>query len=60
MKSNLSLIGERTKKMYKLGDKVKVECINVDITNREIFFRIIEEPKKEESKVEDVSKENIE
>lgn len=43
--SHLSLIGERTKKIYKLGDKVKVECINVDIENREIFFRITEEPK---------------
>ena len=45
--SHLSLIGERTKKIYKLGDKVKVECINVDIENREIFFRITEEPKTE-------------
>ena len=45
--SHLSLIGERTKKIYKLGDKVKVECVNVDIENREIFFRIIEEPKRE-------------
>lgn len=45
--SHLSLIGERTKKIYKLGDKVKVECINVDIENREIFFRITEDPKTE-------------
>ena len=43
--SHLSLIGERTKKIYKLGDKVKVECINVDIENREIFFRITEDSK---------------
>jgi ribonuclease R len=46
--AHLSLMGERTKKIYKLGDKVKVECVNVDIVNREIFFRITEEPKREE------------
>ena len=46
--ANLSLMGERTKKIYKLGDKVKVECVNVDIANREVFFRITEEPKREE------------
>jgi len=46
--AHLSLMGERTKKIYKLGDKVKVECVNVDIANREIFFRITEEPKREE------------
>jgi ribonuclease R len=48
--ANLSLIGERTKKIYKLGDEVKVECVNVDIANREVFFRITQEPKREESK----------
>ena len=47
--AQLSLIGERTKKVYKLGDKVKVECVNVDMANREIFFRITEEPKREVS-----------
>lgn len=41
----LALIGERTKKTYRLGDKVKVECINVDIDNREIFFKLVEEEK---------------
>lgn len=46
--SNLSLIGERTKKVYKLGDKVKVQCAHVDIANREIFFKMIEEPKDED------------
>jgi len=47
--SNLSLMGERTKKLYKLGDKVKVECVHVDITNREVFFNITQEPKRDES-----------
>jgi len=55
--ANLSLIGERTKKLYKLGDKVKVECVNVDITNREIFFKITQEPKREEETDKDFESE---
>ena len=48
---HLCLIGERTKKKYKLGDTVKVSCSRVDIPNREIFFDIIEgEEDKEEIK----------
>lgn len=45
---HLCLIGERTKKKYKLGDTVKVTCSRVDIPNREIFFDLIEEEEKEE------------
>lgn len=41
----LALIGERNKKTYRLGDKVKVECTNVDVDNREIFFKLVEEEK---------------
>jgi ribonuclease R len=55
--AQLSLIGERTKKLYKLGDKVKVECVHVDITNREVFFKITEDPKREN--VEEESKEKV-
>jgi ribonuclease R len=59
--AQLSLIGERTKKVYKLGDKVKVECVNVDMANREIFFRITEEPKREENKEAEITEElNVE
>ena len=59
--AQLSLIGERTKKVYKLGDKVKVECVNVDMANREIFFKITEEPKREENKEAEITEElNIE
>ena len=47
---HLSLIGERTKKIYKLGDKVKVECVHVDMPNREIFFNIIEDEKSDRKK----------
>jgi ribonuclease R len=56
--AHLCLVGERTKKIYKLGEDVKVRCSRVDIPNREIFFDIIEdESKKEEIKA---SKELIE
>lgn len=58
--AHLSLIGERTKKIYKLGDKVKVECVNVDIANREVFFKFKEEPKREECEDLSIQKENIE
>lgn len=47
--AHLSLIGERTKKIYRLGDSVKVVCSRVDIPNREIFFEVIED---ENSKIE--------
>jgi ribonuclease R len=58
--THLSLMGERTKKIYKLGDKVKVECVNVDIANREVFFRITQEPKREEAEELDIPKDNVE
>ena len=41
--AHLCLIGERTKKKYRLGENVKVSCSRVDIPNREIFFDIIED-----------------
>lgn len=40
---HLSLIGEKTKKVYRLGDSVKVKCSKVDIPNREIFFEMVED-----------------
>lgn len=40
---HLCLIGERTKKVYRLGDSVKVKCSKVDIPNREIFFELVED-----------------
>lgn len=39
----LSLIGERTKNVYRLGDEIKIKVIKVDIDLREIFFAIIKE-----------------
>ncbi|MDU5105931.1 ribonuclease R [Clostridium sp.] len=46
--AHLCLIGERTKKVYRLGDEVKVRCTRVDIDNREVYFDLIEEEVKEE------------
>ena len=39
----LSLVGERTKKLYKLGDKIKILVSKVDVDNREVFFAIAED-----------------
>ena len=48
---HLCLIGERSKKIYRLGDSVKVACSRVDIPNREIYFELKEtEEEKEEIK----------
>ncbi|MBE6054843.1 MAG: ribonuclease R [Clostridium sartagoforme] len=46
--AHLCLIGERTKKVYRLGDEVKVRCSKVDIDNREVYFDLIEDEVKEE------------
>ena len=40
---HICLIGEKTKKVYRLGDSVKVKCSKVDIPNREIFFEMVED-----------------
>ena len=41
--NHLTLTGERTKKIYRLGDFVKVQCSKVDIDSRDIFFDIVED-----------------
>ena len=33
---------KRNKKVYRLGDSVKVKCSRVDIDNREVFFDILD------------------
>ena len=45
---HLMLIGQRTKKIYRLGDTVKVRCSRVDIDNREIFFDILSDESQDE------------
>lgn len=45
---HLSLIGEMTKRVYKLGDELKVKVTRVDISTREIYFEIVKEEKTHE------------
>lgn len=40
---NYYVIGERTKRIYRLGDIVKIQVIDVDISRRSIDFQIIDE-----------------
>lgn len=54
--AHLCLIGERTKKVYRLGDEIKVKCTRVDIDNREVYFDLIEE---EQTKEEIVPSEKL-
>jgi ribonuclease R len=37
-----ALIGRRTKKRYRLGDKVKIKVIRVDPEEREIDFALVD------------------
>ena len=60
----LILIGERNKKIYRLGDKLKVLCSKVDILSREIYFEIVEdkyilEEKERAKKIQEERLENI-
>ena len=47
---SLCLIGERTKKMYRVGDKVKVQLIKSSVEARQIDFMLIDEGENEENK----------
>ena len=38
---HLSLVGERTKKTYRLGDEVSIKVTKVDLFNHEISFELI-------------------
>jgi ribonuclease R len=39
---NYALIGRRSKKRYRLGDKIRIQVVRVDPEEREIDFRLIE------------------
>ena len=57
---NLQLIGERTKKVYKLGEKVKVLCSRVEMDTREVYFEIVEDKYTiEEKEAETEERENL-
>jgi len=47
---HLTLIGERTKKMYKLGEEVRIIVSKVDLTSHEVYFDIIDEEKEDDEK----------
>jgi len=41
------LIGERTKKVYRLGDELKVRCSKVDLEAHEVYFEIVKDENEE-------------
>jgi len=56
---SLCLIGERTKKIYRIGDKVDVQLIKVSVETRQIDFIIIDENDEDWSKSETVEPKRI-
>nr|WP_330396816.1 ribonuclease R [Anaeromicrobium sediminis] len=40
---NLAFIGERTKKIYRIGDTVRIKVDKVDIERREVDFKLLKE-----------------
>ncbi|NMM65260.1 ribonuclease R [Clostridium sp. P21] len=51
---HLSLIGERTKNIYKLGDEAKIKVSKVDMFAHEIYFELVR-PEKDEEELEDIN-----
>lgn len=45
---HLSLIGELTKKVYRLGDEVKIKVDRVNIGTHDIYFKLVEDENDEE------------
>jgi ribonuclease R len=43
------LVGERTRKVYRLGDKIKARVVSADKIRMEIDFEVVEEEKNEGS-----------
>ncbi|WP_291634888.1 ribonuclease R [Clostridium sp.] len=52
---HLTLIGERTKKMYRLGEEVKIIVSKVDLTSHEVYFDIIKDGDDSEEEIEELS-----
>lgn len=48
----LSLIGEKTKKIYRLGDDARIKVTKVDIELREIYFKLVKVEEEEEENTE--------
>ncbi|MBU3188719.1 ribonuclease R [Clostridium bowmanii] len=49
---HLTLVGERTKKMYKLGEAVKIVVSKVDLASHEVYFDILKAEDEEEDNEE--------
>ncbi|WP_032122208.1 ribonuclease R [Clostridium amazonitimonense] len=45
---HLTLMGERTKNIFRLGDSVKIKVSRVDLANHDIYFDLIKEDLEEE------------
>jgi len=61
---HLTLVGERTKKMYKLGEEVKIIVSKVDLASHEVYFDIIKadedgEDEEEEEKADEYSAKDL-
>lgn len=49
---HLSMVGERTKKIYRLGDLVRVKVEKVDLANHDIYFELVKEGEETELNTE--------
>lgn len=47
---HLTLIGENTKKVYRIGDTVQVKVTRINVEERQIDFEVVEPDKKKEAK----------
>lgn len=55
---HLSLVGERTKKIHKLGDEVTIKVDKVDLDTHEIYFKLLNSEK--EDSLEEVNGDLVE
>jgi ribonuclease R len=51
-----SLIGRRTSKRYRLGDRVRVTVVRVDVQRRQLDFRVVEKGEKKRAKEKEPEK----
>ena len=45
IESHMILLGERTGVSYRIGDRVRVKCVKVDVEAREVDFLLVEDAK---------------
>lgn len=55
--NHLTLIGERTKNIYRLGDEVKIKVSKVDLDSHEVYFDLIKEEEENKEKSQEVEEE---